>query len=82
MSPKLTRYLLEELCVDLGFCLPPSAQSEIVSDPPIDVDAFVDAVICAEGFEPSDVPKPLLQDMRNRVAKYFAAEEDSSSQAP
>jgi hypothetical protein len=41
--------LLEELCVKLGFCLPPSEGRRLEQLPPGDVDGFTDAVIEAEG---------------------------------
>lgn len=45
--------LLDQLCADYGYCLPPGRQAEILMQPPQDVDAFVDAVLEAEGLDPS-----------------------------
>ena len=45
MSPRQIELLLEELCVVLGFCLPPEANVRLMHEPPTDVDAFTDAVI-------------------------------------
>ncbi len=45
MSPRQIELLLEELCVVLGFCLPPDANVRLMHEPPTDVDAFTDAVI-------------------------------------
>ena len=42
--------LLYDLCVGLGFCLPSDANRRLVESPPVDVDAFTDAVFEAEGM--------------------------------
>jgi hypothetical protein len=42
--------LLYDLCVRLGFCLPPEANRRLVEAPPAGVDAFTDAVFEAEGM--------------------------------
>jgi hypothetical protein len=77
LSPRQVEFLLEELCVDLGFCLPPDANAQLMREPPTNVDAFTDAVIRAEGFEPhAGIPKKLHRDVRNRVTKYFEQAED------
>jgi hypothetical protein len=44
--------LLDELCVKLGFCLPPDTQRRLRESPPLDVDSFTDAVFEAEGLDP------------------------------
>lgn len=46
------RQLLYELCVDLGFCLPPQEQQRLQEAPPGDADGFTDAVFRAEGMHP------------------------------
>jgi hypothetical protein len=51
--PSNPQLALEELCVKLGYCLPPTAQDAIVNDLPVDADAFVDAVLTAEGLDPT-----------------------------
>ena len=77
MSPKQIQSLLEELCVDLGFCLPPDAQARLLNDPPDDVDAFTDALIRAEGLDPyADIPLHLRRDVRARITKHFKSAED------
>lgn len=53
--------LLDDLCVQLGYCLPPETQQRIIADPPPTVDAFTDAVIDAEGLD------PVLMDKRDRL---------------
>lgn len=53
ISSKQIGQLLDALCVDLGFCLPPEARARLVQAPPKDVDAFTDAVIQADGLNPA-----------------------------
>ncbi|MGI5207105.1 hypothetical protein ACQEU6_36710 [Spirillospora sp. CA-108201] len=45
--------LLRDLCVELGFCLPPQDQDALCDSPPGDVDGFTDAVFRAEGLDAS-----------------------------
>jgi hypothetical protein len=77
MPPKKIEALLYELCVDLGFCLPPDAQVRLTSNPPRDAQQFAEAVIRAEGLDPeADISLHLRRDVQNRVAKHFRAAED------
>ena len=62
--------LLDELCVDLGFCLPPADQANLRQAPPVDVDQFTDAVLVAEGLPP-DGHKDLRSQVRERVECCF-----------
>lgn len=63
--------LLAELCVDLGFCLPPDDGQQIRDSPPDGIDAFTDAVITAEGLDPS-LNKQQRRQVREVVVKWFA----------
>ncbi|WP_182380136.1 hypothetical protein [Nocardioides sp. WS12] len=63
--------LLNDLCVRLGYCLPPEDQQEIVNNPPPSVDAFTDAVIVAEGFDPVLMDTEQRQQVRRMVAAAF-----------
>lgn len=74
MERRRTAFLLEELCVDLGFCLPPDAQARLIDEPPDGIDEFTDAVIQAEGLDPSVIPRPLRSAVRERVARYLQIE--------
>ena len=76
MSSAQVEALLYELCVVLGFCLPPDEQTRLRETPPTDVDAFTDAVIRAEGLDPYAIPRHLRRDMRARVAEHFRKAED------
>jgi hypothetical protein len=61
------RQLLYELCVDLGFCLPPAEQSQLEKNPPDDADSFARAVFVAEGLNPDHAGRHLYRQVRNRV---------------
>jgi len=63
--------LLEDLCVRLGYCLPPEAKDRILSDPPKSVDAFTDAVAMAEGLDPIAMATEQRQQVRRLVAAAF-----------
>lgn len=63
--------LLNDLCVRLGYCLPPEDQQRIIDDPPTSVDAFTDAVVAAEGFDPVLMATEQRQQVRRMVAAAF-----------
>jgi hypothetical protein len=67
MDPTEVRQLLYELCVDLGFCLPPAAQSQLENNPPDDAESFTCAVFVAEGLSPDRADRHLFRQVRNRV---------------
>jgi hypothetical protein len=69
--PPNVEFLLDELCSGLGFCLPPDARVRLQESPPRDVDAFTDAVLVAEGFDPLYVDKGLRSAVRDMVARHF-----------
>ena len=56
---------LTELCARFGYCIPPDAAEAILANPPADAEAFVDAVVVAEGRDPvmvsSDERGPMLE---------------------
>jgi hypothetical protein len=64
---------LDELCSKLGYCIPPDERDAILRDPPPDAEAFVNAVLVAEGRPLNIVLKqerrPML-DIVNRWAVY------------
>jgi hypothetical protein len=67
--------LLDELCVRLGFCLPPNDQRRLQASPPTEVEAFTDAVFVAEGMDPRGHPN-LRKQVVACVAAHFARAAD------
>lgn len=63
--------LLETLCVDLGFCLPPRAISQFQQNAPGDVESFTYAVFIAEGMDPRHADRKLLAQVRDVVRDAF-----------
>jgi hypothetical protein len=57
--------------VKLGYCLPPDEQDAILSNPPPDAEAFVDAVLIAEGRSPDVLTKaerrPMIEIVNKRA---------------
>ena len=47
MTSQRMRVLLDELCIDLGFCIPPKNKAQLMSKPPSEATECVDAVIHA-----------------------------------
>ncbi|MDX3226137.1 hypothetical protein [Streptomyces sp. ME19-01-6] len=66
--------LLYELCVDLGFCLPPQDIRRLREAPPADVDEFTDAVFTAEGMEPRGEDDWLRVRVRDVVERHMRGE--------
>ena len=54
----------------LGYCLPPHEQEAILDNPPPDADAFVDAVLVAEGRDPDLITKQERRPMIEIVTKF------------
>ena len=59
-------WMLDELCAELGFCLPPTERDAFLKAPPHDVDAFTDAVFAAEGMDPG-LRRQLRRAVRNKI---------------
>jgi hypothetical protein len=73
--PKATirEKLLNDLCVDLGFCLPPEDTARLLSWESPEVAAFTDAVFEAEQMtSPYDLH--LYRQVRDRVAEALRSE--------
>ncbi len=73
--------LLYDLCVGLGFCLPPEEQDRIIRFPPCTVEAFTDEVISSEGLDPVTIPTTLRTAVLSMVAGHFEAAERGVAQA-
>lgn len=63
--------MLDKLCIELGFCLPPEEYTKLSNSPPTTVKAFTDAVFVAEGLEPEYADRHLWRQVRDRVTEYF-----------
>ncbi len=64
------QHLLDELCDDLGFCLPPDAEARLRNAPPLDADGLTDAVFVAERMDPRVYPY-LRQDVKAIVDRWL-----------
>jgi hypothetical protein len=63
------KHLLAALCEELGICLPPEEQVRIAATPPLTAEAFANAVLQAEGLDPTD--QSLRCQILARVTKAF-----------
>ena len=75
ISERRVRKLLDQLCVQLGFCLPPEDAQRLASDPPTEVRAFTDALFSAEGFSPETADRHLYRRVRDMIASAFRESE-------
>ena len=66
-----TEAALDELCVKYGYCLPPDKAAILLAAPPDDPDAFVDAVLVAEGLDPLLVDKLARHELREVVCDWL-----------
>jgi hypothetical protein len=66
--------LLNDLCVDLGFCLPAEASQRLIGWPDPDPTAFADAVFEAEGLAGPERDLHLYREVRRRVAEALSLE--------
>ncbi len=67
-------YLLYDLCVDLGFCIPPIAATEISKRSHITADGFANDVIEADGMNPK-YEKQWMSKISNKFRERFGSEE-------
>ena len=73
--PPDVEWLLHDLCVGGGLCLPPEAWARLCDSPPAGIDAFTDAVMLADGIDPL-LHKELRRGVRAMVARHFARHGD------
>jgi hypothetical protein len=64
-------WLLHRLCVQFGFCLPPTEHERLVEEPPGDPDSFTRAVFVAEGLDPAFADKRLYRKIKRVVEEEF-----------
>ena len=62
---------LGELCVKYGYCLPEEQAETLLADVPEDADAFVDAVLIAEGHDPTLVDPRERHELRDVVRDWL-----------
>jgi hypothetical protein len=63
--------LLWDLCATYGRCLPSEQQAALLVDPPQTADAFVDAVLRAEGDDPATYDRHARADLTAVVADWL-----------
>ncbi len=69
LSPNAVEKLLNDLCIDLGYCLPPKAYEKIVNNPPTDPKSFSKIVMDLEGAGTND--RIMFQSVFECVCKVF-----------
>ena len=69
-EPEVER-LLDDLCLRLGFCLPPGEQDRFKACAPSDVRSFADAIFIAEGLDPETARRDLYRQVRDMIADAF-----------
>jgi hypothetical protein len=72
IDPLKLQRLLDELCVDLGFCLASRETGRLTACALVGVDAFTDMVLGIEGLD-AQLHKQQRLRVRGRVAKHFYA---------
>ena len=75
--PSNPQLALDELCVKLGYCIPPHEQQAILDAVPADADAFVDAVVRAEGLDPERMTKDERRPMVEIVTRLVYSQTES-----
>lgn len=70
LNPAEVQGLLSQLCVRLGFCLPPLEIERLAMSPPENSDDFTEAVLVAEGYGVA-TSDPLFHQARELVAEAF-----------
>ncbi len=76
LGERRTRLLLSDLCVKLGFCLPPNDIERLVSSPPEDAVTFTDSVFVAEGLRPDRADRHLYRQVLEMVTATFRKVDD------
>lgn len=75
-TPKATTRLLDSLCVDMGFCLPPDDRARLIHDAPSTEREFTDEVFEAEGLDPAVVDRQLYREVLARVRVAYCEDEE------
>ena len=69
--------LLDELCIELGFCLPPEAIDKITSKRRFEADQFTREVILAEGMNP-ELEKQHFKSIKRKFTERYGNEYSQS----
>jgi hypothetical protein len=75
--------LLGELCIGLGFCLPPDEIRQLCESPPKTVDSFTDAVFDAEGMGDmsyTDLRRQVREVVARHMNRWIAYREQAANQ--
>ena len=75
LSPNEVKWLLSDLCVKLGFCLPSKVEVRLINNPPSSPDRFADVVYAAEGLDPR-LKSGLYDAVLARVVQAFNEHEN------
>jgi hypothetical protein len=81
LSPLAVTKLLDQLCVELGFCLATDARQMLIDHVPATPRDFVDAVFLAEGLRLPIKTSDLYEQVLEVVERSFA-EESGTNDAP
>jgi hypothetical protein len=63
-------WLLDELCVELGFCLPPKEMQRMISSQSCEADQFTQEVFRAENMNPNE-HRHLMRQVRRKFTDRF-----------
>ncbi|MCL1036279.1 hypothetical protein L2750_03830 [Shewanella submarina] len=74
---RAVEYLLKDLCVEWGFCIPTSDAERIKAKEFIEADSFACEVLSAEGMNP-EYEVQWRKKIRNRFIEQFGQEISSS----
>jgi hypothetical protein len=73
------QWLLDKLCVDLGFCLPRHEQERLLALTFEDADALTRAVLAAEGLDPEHCDRRLYSMVFEMVRRYYFSPPESDT---
>tara|TARA_R110000850_G_scaffold177345_1_gene303177 strand:- start:520 stop:762 length:243 start_codon:yes stop_codon:yes gene_type:complete len=77
MTDRKIQYLLGDLCVQQGFCLPPKEQDRIASIGTWEAESFAKDVVASEGLNPEYETKH-VRNIRNKFIEVFGSNVYSS----
>ena len=68
--------LLDKLCAEFGFCLPPAESEKLFAHPPETFLEFTNAVFSAEGLAPEVADRHLFRQVLDYVQQAFRRSEE------